>query len=286
MAFNLALLLQGDTSSINLISIGVAIVLCLIVLGLRFFRAMFEVLTAPQASLGYHGRNDGFMHSLMIVLLGGLVGTLVLFTQMDKLKAGLGAFAETLASTVAAGATNKNYADVIKNTALTTVNNNIDNFVISNLWLLPLVIVVLWIFVSFLAFIFAKMLGGSVTMPSMAGALAYAYFFWAIAYGLNAAASASSLSMAIPGNPGMTAMPSLGVLGIIGAVLSLYALILFIMGVSQGGDLTTGATIGVLVFLIVIIGGIEFALYYNAGKTLATWISTSQAYNPATGGSH
>ncbi|MCC7479542.1 hypothetical protein IT575_13955 [bacterium] len=282
MPFTIALLLQADDpGNRNLLILGIAIVGCLLVLGLRFFRALFEVITAPQASLGHHGRNDGFMHSLMIVLLGGLIGTLAIFLQMDKVKSGLGAFAQAVSDMVANGASNKNYADVLGATAMTTVNQNVDNYILNNLVLLPLYFVAVWVIVSLLAFAFSKMLGGQATLPGMAGALAYSYFFGAISAGLSITSTINSLPMMA----GSTTAPAGGmeILAIIGLVLNLYALVLFLMGISQGGDLTVGATVGVLVFMLIILGGGQYFGVFKAKQAFDGWVSTLQSTNPATG---
>ncbi len=283
MPFTLALLLQADDpGNRNLLILGVAIVGCLLVLGLRFFRALFEVITAPQASLGHHGRSDGFMHSLMIVLLGGLIGTLVVFLQLDKIKDGLSAFAQSVSTMVASGATNKNYADVIGSTALTTVNQNVDNYVINNLILLPLYFVAMWILVSLLAFAFSKMLGGQSTMPGMAGALAYSYFFMAIGTCMALTTQIGMLPSMFGAAAG--ASPGMDVVAIIGMILNLFGVILFLMGISQGGDLTVGATVGVLVFMLIILGGGEYFGFYKAKEAFDGWVGKLQSTNPAVGG--
>lgn len=283
MPFTLALLLQADDpGNRNLLILGAAILGCLIVLGLRFFRSLFEVITAPQASLGYHGRNDGFMHSLMIVLLGGLIGTLVIFTQLTSIQAGLGAFAQAVSSMVSNGATNKNYADVVGATALNTVNQNLDNYIVNNLILLPLLVVAIWILASFLAFLFSKMLGGQASMPGMAGALAYAYFFLAIGGCMSASVQIGMLPSMF--GAGAAGTPEMGALTIIGLILQLFGVILFLMGISQGGDLTIGATVGVLIFMMVILVGAQYFTFYKGKQSFDAWVSTLQSTNPAVGG--
>jgi hypothetical protein len=282
MPFTFALIWQASGDQTLYILIG-AIVLCLIVLGIKFLRAMFEVITAPQASLGHHGQSDGFVHSMIIVLLGGLIGALLIYVKLDDVRTAYGDSVKSEAAAVASGATNSNYRQIVEDSVADALTRNFENFVVNNIVFFPLMQLGLWFLVSLFCFLFAKMLGGHCTMGTMAGALAYAYFFAFIANGLTATQTAGIFLGSFTGTP-PTTMPAMSPLVIAGLVLALYSTILFFMAISQGGDLTVGQVIGVVIFTAIILGGASTFGVFKGKEAYDAWATTKKAYNPAIGG--
>jgi len=113
MPFNLALFQSEPVAGQQLfIILGVITIATLIALGLRFFVNMFEVITAPGASLSHHGQNDNFFFSIFVVFLGGLIGTFGLLALQAELKLAFHSFAETVCNDAALLNTNLNYRDI------------------------------------------------------------------------------------------------------------------------------------------------------------------------------
>jgi hypothetical protein len=281
MPSTLALIWQASGDTTLYILVG-AIVLCLIVLGLKFLRAMFEVITAPQASLGHHGRSDGFFHSMIIVLLAGLITALIVHVRTEDLRATWQASSQAEASAIAAGAANRIYADVIESSSKDKLDANFENFFVGNIIFIPLILLGYWFVLSILAFLFSRMLGGQCTLGGVAGALAYAYFFGFIAQGLTMDTQIGSFLGSLSGTP--PGSPAMSPLVIVGMILSLYSAILWFMALSQGGDLTVGQIIGVTIFIAVIVGGSTGYAMYKGKEAYTAWTTKMKAYNPAIGG--
>lgn len=258
------------------IILGVITLATLIALGLRFFVNMFEVITAPTASLSHHGQNDNFFFSIFVVFLGGLIGTFGLLTVRAELQQAFHTFSVTVCNNAALNNTNLNYRDIAASYGINIMDGNFDIYVASNLVFFPIVMVVMWLFIGSVCYLGAKMLGSSSAYGNFLGSLAYSAFFASI--GLGFAALFIIQGMAAYVEQG-SASPA--VLSIIGLVLLLYALVLFFIGIAQGGDLASGPVAGVVIVLLVILAGVGFGLYYYAAPIWEAFTAQIQNYNPA-----
>src|SRR5689334_22949597 len=105
-------LLQGTDTKTMLIMLGVITLGILVALGKRFFVSMFEVITAPGASLGHYGRENNAFFSLFIVFLGGLIGLFYLTLQQPQISSKLSETAMSVGQGIAQGNSNANYRDI------------------------------------------------------------------------------------------------------------------------------------------------------------------------------
>jgi hypothetical protein len=279
MSFALALLQVGsEPDRTIIIFLAVMVVACLLVLNLRFFRNLFEIITAPAASLKFHGEQDPFLTSILLVLMGGVIATLIMVANQQKLSQEFNTYADTVASDLAAANGNPNYRDIAKATALDTLNRGFDTHVVKNLLAAPFVFIGLWLFIGIFTFLFSKMLGGTTTAANLLGTTAYSAFFVTIGIGL---ASVFIIRMIAAQAAAGSATPD--GLGIAGLLLILFGVVLFAMGVTQAADLSSGQTIGVLLFLVIVLGGASYGIM-NAGTTRFEAFSAKvTTFNPATG---
>jgi hypothetical protein len=277
MPFNLALFQSEPVAGQQLfIILGVITIATLIALGLRFFVNMFEVITAPGASLSHHGQNDNFFFSIFVVFLGGLIGTFGLLAQQAQLSQAFHTFAETVCNDAALLNTNLNYRDIAANYGIRIMDGNFDIFVSSNLVFFPILMVVLWLLVGTVCFLGAKMLGSHTAYGDFLGSIAYSAFFASIGLGFTSLLIIQGMAAYVQ-QGGI----SPGALSIVGLVLLLYALILFFMGIAQGGDLASGPVVGVVIVLIFVLGGIGFGIYYYAKPIWEDFTSQIQSYDPS-----
>ena len=236
-----------------LIIYGAVILVALIFLGLRFLVSMFEIITAPTASLKHHGENNHFFQSMVIVFLGGSIGTLILLLNQSKLAAAWEQYSSSTASGLAMLNSNLNYRGIAQEWAQGKLDSNFSSYVVDNLIWLPVVLTVLWIVIGLLTFFFSKILGGQTTAAGFLGAVAYGTFFINIAVGL--------LGVALIQAMAAKSMPPLDGMSIAGLVLLAYGLILWLMGANTAPENTSGQTAGVMIFLLIIIGGVAFLIY-------------------------
>jgi hypothetical protein len=122
------------------------------------------------------------------------------------------------------------------------------------------------------------MFGGAPTWVDIHGTLAYGAFFFAIGLGLAASALMDTITGAIGGPAG-----GMGVAGIIGFVLILYSLVLYFIGVPQSADLSGGQTVGVVIAMLVILGGLGFLANYKGAEAFDAFRGRIQSFNPAQG---
>jgi hypothetical protein len=261
----------ASTADKNLLIIyGAVAIVIIVVLGLRFLVSMFEVLTAPTASLKHHGEQNNFFQSLLIVILGGLIGTLVLFFKQSALVAAWTAYAENSAHTLAMANSNTNYRDIAEAYALSKLNANFSIYGLDMLVFLPMMLAVLWIVVGLLAFLFAKLFGGNTTLASFLGSLAFGSFFINIGIGLLGLFAINTVdALSRQGTPSFDAM------SIIGAILFVYGLILWIIAVNVAPENTTGQTIGVLIFVAVLLAGTAVLLQIQVFEPTYTQFKTN-----------
>lgn len=279
MPFDLALFQAGSMPSQELyIILGVITLATVIALGLRFFVNIFEVITAPAASLRHHGQSDNFFFSIFVVFLGGLIGAFGLLAKQSAMTQAFHEYATTICNDVALQNANANYRDIAASWGVNSLDSHFNILFTSNLVFFPIVMVVLWLFVGTVCYLGARMLGSQSSYGDFLGSLAYSSLFASIGlgfvalFGLQSLAAYTAESSASP-----------GVLAIIGLVLLVYALVLFLMGISQGADLAGGQVAGVLVVLVIVLGGIGAGIFYYAQPVWQSFTAEIQSYDPSRG---
>jgi len=256
--------------------IGIVILLTLIVLGFKFFRNMFEVITAPAASLKYHGENDNFFFSMMLTFLGGLIATLILMQNQEQLGSAFSEYSTSISATLASSNSNQTYHDVVQNWAKDRMDLSFNTFVTNNLILYVIAALALWVVIGFLGFILARMFGGQCTAGNFLGSTAYSAFFANIGLGLAGVSIVKAIAASASGGA-----PSLDGMGIAGALVLLYSLILFLMAANNAADLSSGQTVGVAIGLIILLSGAGFGIFHEGQKTFGEFAGEVQSYNPA-----
>ena len=278
MALELALLQAASEPGRELyIILGVITLATLVALGLRFFSNMFEVITAPGASLGHHGQNDNFFFSIFVVFLGGLIGAFALLAQQRALVQLFHEYAVKVCNDVAMLNNNENYREIAARWGYESMDANFDVFVASNLVFFPILMVLIWLLVGTICFAASKLFGGTGTYGGVLGSLAYGSFFASIGLGFVAL-----LGMEVAMSGGRE-VPTVSVLAIIGLLLLIYALVLFLMGISQSSELTAGQVVGIIIVLLIVLGGIGYGIYYVSTPPWDTFKLAIQQYDPSTG---
>jgi hypothetical protein len=257
-------MLQGtdDTTGMMLITLVVLTLLTFVVLGVKFFVSLFEVVTAPGASLKHLGTSDTAFYSFAVVFLGHLIGSIVLVLHRGQMSSGFHDFSTKYGEFLAAMNSNKNYQDVAASWASNQMNSLYQTVVDSNLLWLGLYGMALWILAGLIFFVAAKMFGSPLSLTELFSATAYPMFFYTIGFCCYLAGTLSGFGVFGAGfSP--DALAGTAVLNIVGAVLCLYALILYAISFIQVTDLGFGQLlVGVLLYLL-IIGGAGYLVGYK-----------------------
>ena len=69
--------------------------------------------------------------------------------------------------------------------------------------------------------------------------------------------------------------------GIAGAVLMIYGLVIVLMGIAQAADLTGGQVIGVLIVMLIIFGGVGYAIFYFSQPKWEEFAAEVQRIGPS-----
>lgn len=254
----LALLQAGTTPDTRLyVVLGIGALVALVALGLRLFTNMFEVFTTPTASLRHLGQSDNLFFSIVLIFLAGVISTFILIYNQPKMMAGTHEVAVQICQAGVQGNPNPTYQEIVANWGIRNLDGFMNVYVYNNLVFFPIIAVVGWLVLGFLTFLPVRLLGGHTTAKDMLATLAYPAFFYIIALGCSIASTFSGLKGVVAQSPNIDA------LSIVGGLLSLYALVLWFISLSQGGEIGVGPIIGVVVILLIIIGGIEALLYYQ-----------------------
>jgi hypothetical protein len=257
--------------------LGLFTLMVLVALGLKLFTNMWEVVTAPSASLRHVGRMDNFFFSIALVFLAGLIATFVLLANQPQMENGFHSFAAQWCSQVAQGNGNPTYRDDAANLGTGTLDALVKAYLFNNLVFYPVVAVLFWLVGGFIVFLIARMFGGHTTAGDLLGTLAYPMFFFTIG-------KACALAGVVPGMDSLATggTPPMGVLAIVGAVLILYAVVLWLIGIVQAAELTTAQMIGVIVVLGIVLGGCGTAWYqYGAKKSIDNFKVKITSHDPS-----
>lgn len=257
------------------ILLGVITLAALIALGLKFFTNMFEVITAPGASLGHLGRSDNFLFGLTIVVLSGLIGTLILMSSQPQMVKGFHDFAADYSKGVAQANSSEIYRNIAADDGTARMDGAFSVSFAGNLVFYPIAIVLVWLVLGLLLFLIVKIVGGQMGAGAFLTMMAYPYFFGGI--GL-----ACLLAGLLPDFKGLAGgAPAMGLLTIIGAVLFIYSLILTMIGINQGAECGAMRMVVALVILLVLLGGGSWAGYnYGAAPALEKFKTDIKNFNP------
>ena len=252
-------LLQGssDTGNTMLIVLGVLALVVFVVLGTKFFVNLFEVITAPGASLKHHGENDTAFYSLAIVFLGSLIGSFIMVLNQAKMRDGFHEFAVEIGSSMASGNRNETYHQIASEWATTHMDNQYFIYVDSNLMMLGFIGILFWVVAGLIFMLAAKMFASTASFSDLLSATAYPMFFGIIGQCCALADQMMNLESAAQGYT-PDSISGMGILGIIGAVLSLYATVLYLLAFMQATDLGFGQVIVGIILYLVIMGGIQY----------------------------
>ncbi|MCB1220558.1 MAG: hypothetical protein H7A35_03175 [Planctomycetales bacterium] len=257
--FALAMLQGDDTTGMMLIALVVLTLVSFVVLGLKFFVNLFEVVTAPGASLKHHGQSDTAFYSFAVVFLGHLIGSIVLVLNRAQMSAGYQEFAVEFGKQLAMSNPNGNYRDVAANWATGKLDVLYQTMVDSNLLWLGLFGLFIWVIAGLVFFLAAKMFGSPVSLSDMMSTTAYPMFFYTIGWCCYTAASFSSFAVFGDGFKPASLMGN-SVLYIVGSVIMLYAVILYAIAFMQATDLGFGQLIVGYLLYSLIMGGIYFGV--------------------------
>ena len=268
-------MLQGadDTTGMMLVALAVFTVICFFALGLKFFVNLFEVVTAPGASLKHHGSNDTAFYSIAVVFLGHLIGSIVLVLNRSQMSAGYHAFAEEFGTALAAANPNHNYQDVAANWATSTLDALYQTQVDTNLLWLGLWGMAIWVLAGLVYFLAAKMFGSPVSLSDLMSTTAYPMFFYTIGWCCYTAATFSGFQAFSEGFKPASMMGQ-SVLYIVGMVIMLYAIVLYAIAFMQATDLGFGQLIVGFLLYSLITGGIYFGIMNKvAGPAISKFTS-------------
>lgn len=254
-------MLQGadDTTGMMLIALVVLTLMCFVVLGLKFFVNLFEVVTAPGASLKHHGSSDTAFYSFAVVFLGHLIGSIVFVLNRAQMRDGYHEFAVGFGQTLAQNNPNQNYQDVAANWASAKLEVLYQTMIDSNLLWLGLVGMGIWIIAGLIYFVAAKMFGSPVSLSDMMSTTAYPMFFYTIGWCCYTAASLVAFKNFADGFESSSMMGQ-SALYIAGMILMLYGVILYAIAFMQASDLGFGQLIVGFILYTLITGGIYYGM--------------------------
>lgn len=268
----------GANDRVMLIVLGVIALLTLVVLGFKFFRNLFEIITAPGASLKYHGQMDNFFYSLLVVFLGGLIAVGIMVATQDKIAEAYNNYSSKVSSDLGQANSNAIYRDVAEKYAKDRLDTNFDIYFMQNMILMPMLFLAVWFILGTLVFLFSKIFQSTVAWPDMLGTAAYSAFFFAIGVGL-----AMPFIIGFIASKAGAEAPTPDVMAGIGLVLVLYGVVLFLMGIGGAAEISMGQVIAVVLFLVIILGGLGWYSYTKSKEAFAVFSGKVTGFNPAVG---
>jgi len=267
-------LVDGDQSLF--IVLGIIALASLVALGGKFFVNLFEVITAPAASLGHHGQSDNFFFSIIIVFLGGLIASFLMIQHRQDMATDFHEFSTAVCADAAQQNSSDVYRDIAADWGVTTMDSQFGIYFLDNLIFVPVAMVILWLVLGLVAWIGTKIVGSPSTLGNLLGSLAYACLFISIGFGL----AATFLVEAVAGlGTGEPVMP--GGMAIAGIVLMLYGLVLYLIGIAQGGSIAAGQALVPIILLLVVIGGLGYLVYAQSQPTFDSFLGNIRSYDPS-----
>ncbi len=267
-------LVDGDQSLF--IVLGIIALASLVALGGKFFVNLYEVITAPAASLGHHGQSDNFFFSIIIVFLGGLIASILMIQGRDEMARQFHDYSVTVCGEAAQQNSSEVYRDIAAETGVMKMDDQFSIYLLDNLIFVPVAMVLVWMVLGLIGWIGAKIVGSPATLGNLLGSLAYGCLFISIGFGLMAAYIVEVLAGLASGEP---VMP--GGMAIAGIVLLLYGLVLYLIGLAQGANISGGQAAVPVVLLIVVLGGLSYLAYSQAQPTFDSFLNGIRTYDPS-----
>ncbi len=257
MTWQAAMLLQtaDPDQSLKWILVG-GIVLCIVAMGLPFFRNAFYAITAPTYSLRNMGGEDNLFFSILLVFMGGLFVSLYALLQKAYMADSFMKFASAQISQTLASYSNATYKPILFNEGVEKMMNayyTVESLVFW-LWFLW---ILLWLVSGVVFWFLTKAFGNQGSLKVMLSTLAYAYvlsgaivgFFYFRLLGAFLASGGAS--------------PALGTAEMVGAVLLLASVVYLIIAVAQGGEMSSVQAIIVFLIAAILLAGVVFFAIYQ-----------------------
>jgi hypothetical protein len=203
--------------------------------------------------------------------VGGAIGAIIIIMNQQDIVTEFGIFARDWAEQLAGLNGNPTYRPIAQQWAEGKLVGGFDTFVVSNLIWFPIIAIMNWILFGFLTWLFTKIMGGTSDAAGFLGSLSFGAFFSTIGISMLLADQSGQVFAMLPGLGGesgsgslVSPQTALGVLTIIGIIFTVYGLVLSLMAVNLAPENTVGQTVGVMVFLLVITGGIAYLIMSQA----------------------
>jgi len=257
MTWQAAMLLQtaDPDQSLKWILVG-GIVLCIVAMGLPFFRNAFYAITAPTYSLRNMGGEDNLFFSILLVFMGGLFVSLYALLQKAYMADSFLKFANAQIGQTLASYSNATYKPILFNEGVEKMMNayyTVESLVFW-LWFLW---ILLWLVSGVVFWFLTKAFGNQGSLKVMLSTQAYAYmlsgaivgFFYFRLLGAFLASGGAS--------------PALGTAEMVGAVLLLASVVYLIIAVAQGGEVSSVQAIIVFLIAAILLAGVVFFAIYQ-----------------------
>lgn len=257
MTWQAAMLLQtaDPDESLKWILVG-GIVLCIVAMGLPFFRNAFYAITAPTYSLRNMGGEDNLFFSILLVFMGGLFVSLYALLQKAYMADSFLKFANAQIGQTLASYSNATYKPILFNEGVEKMMNayyTVESLVFW-LWFLW---ILLWLVSGVVFWFLTKAFGNQGSLKVMLSTQAYAYmlsgaivgFFYFRLLGAFLASGGAS--------------PALGTAEMVGAVLLLASVVYLIIAVAQGGEVSSVQAIIVFLIAAILLAGVVFFAIYQ-----------------------
>ena len=248
-----ALLLQGTDLDATLKWILLsAVVLCLIVLGLQFFKNLFYAVTAPTYALRNMGTDDSLFFSILQVFTGGLFISYFAMLQQEYISNSFYSWAQGQVGTALAGYSNATYKQIVVDEGVNRMTQVFDLAWNGVIWL-PVIWVVLWVVLSILFWGTSKVFFGNQSGAKvMASTLAYFFVLTGLIGGY--------FMMHILGSTFAGTMTSPAAIDLVGMLILAAALVYLIVCIAQGCDISGVQAAIVFIIWAAILGGGIYAL--------------------------
>ncbi len=248
-----ALLLQGTDldATLKWILLG-AIVLCLIVMGLQFFKNLFHAITAPTYALRNMGTDDSLFFSILQVFTGGLFISYFAMLKQEYIASSFATWAQGQVSTALAGYSNATYKPIVMQEGINRMTDVFDLAWTAIIWI-PAIWLVLWVVLSILFWGTSKVFfGNQYGAKVMASTLAYFFVLAGLVGGY--------FMMHMLGSTFAGTMASPAAVDMVGIVILIAALVYMVICIAQGCDVSGVQAAVIFIIWAAILGGGVYAL--------------------------
>ncbi len=251
----------------------IVIVLCLFAAGRRFLFQSFQAYVFPHISLRRIAEEVHFLFALALAFAGAaafVAGITFAGPSMDT-------FSESWIKNVTmseTAASSSNYKDSVQDKAMADLENRYELIFHTNIVLIPLVPVLLWLVLLFLTWIFAKLFQTPITLGHFIRTMGYNSFIFGLGAGFFTFNQIHTLAgTASP----IWVMP-------VAYILAIYAVVHFIISLAQGLDIApVGICISLLLALVILGGAAYLVLSQITIPWWESFWSEANSYDPSRG---